>query len=550
MNTNTTILNTVLPGNALHRMKDIADNSVDCCITSPPYWGLRDYGTADWEGGDENCNHKRDTKNANPDWRIQTRGKVDNGSGDAIFKEVCGKCGAVRIDEQIGLEKTPEEYVKKIVQIFEEVKRILKPTGIAWLNLGDSYASSKSRYSTKAQTIEGGGEIEGKYGAMHNGAKPDLYYHPVLKEKDLVGIPWRCAFALQEAGWYLRQDIIWSKPNPMPESVTDRCTKAHEYIFLLAKNAETFWWVHRDSRQSVEKQPKPDYRWMIKETGEEFMDRPEDFHNKNKWQRINLWQGRDYYFDQQAILEPANFDGRKDTFMKGSLKYENGFSPSDANPNSNHVKGHERWSNKIVGRTETKMEGTGYGGDGSGLHGWHSGYFDKDGTPRFNMKDGMPARNKRSVWTVTTQPFAKAHFATFPEELIEPMILAGTSEHGCCSACGKPYERVIEKKYVKHENWFGDKQAVRNSRGEAGNSYNECVATATKGWLPCCTCNAPVVPAVVIDIFNGAGTTSVVAKKKGRDFIGIELNPAYIKIHNERMHDEFGLFYEQPITQS
>ena len=161
----------------------------------------------------------------------------------------------------------------------------------------------------------------------------------------------------------------------MPESVTDRCTKSHEYIFLLSKS--------------------------------------------NK-----------YYYDYRAILEPAKFDGRKDTFFKGINKYKNGFAPEGVSTQTFYKKGHERWSNKIFGRTETKMKGTGYGGDDSGLH-KHSGYYDSTGKLRMNIDaNGIPARNKHSVWTVSTKPYNEAHFATFPENLIVDCIKAGCPEGG------------------------------------------------------------------------------------------------------------------------
>lgn len=175
-------VNKIYEGDCLSLMKGWPSGMVDCCVTSPPYWGLRDYG----------------------------------------------------VDGQSGLEETPEEYVAKMVEIFAEVHRVLKPEGNLWLNLGDSYAGSGKGYnvtSSKQQT-NAGSQSMSKYG----GKVPNE-----LKPKDLIGIPWRVAFALQEYGWYLRQDIIWHKPNPMPESVTDRCTKAHEYIFLLSKSAKYYY---------------------------------------------------------------------------------------------------------------------------------------------------------------------------------------------------------------------------------------------------------------------------------------------------------------------
>ena len=346
----------ILEGNVLETLKDLPACSVQCVVTSPPYYGLRDYG----------------------------------------------------MEGQIGLEETPEAYVESLVAVFREVWRVLKNDGVLWLNLGDSYWANRSANG------EAGGVGETSLAGSENKTRAGGKPHPVIKPKDLIGIPWMVAFALRAEGWYLRQDIIWSKPNPMPESVTDRCTKSHEYIFLLTKN-------------------------------------------------------RDYYYDFEAILEPANYDGRKATKMQGSKKYQNGFAPTDDNPNTLHVKGHERWS-RTIGRTERKMEGTNYGGDGKGLHG-HSGYYDKDGNPRFNtFEDGTPARNKRSVWHVSTKPYKEAHFATFPTELIEPCILAGTKE--------------------------GD---------------------------------------TVLDPFNGSGTTGEVSIKYHRLYIGCELNPKYVKLTHRRL---------------
>ena len=218
----------VLNGDCLEVLKTMPEQSVNTCITSPPFWGLRDYGTATWEGGDDKCEHtiSHYSDNLKPEVDRPFRGN----------RSACIKCGAIRKDSQLGLEDTPEEFVENLVKVFREVKRVLRDDGTVWLNLGDSYVSGKSRYSTREQTLAGGGKNEKKLGNLQRGGKKDLYGHPFYKDKDLAGIPWRVAFALQADGWYLRQDIIWHKPNPMPESVQDRCTKAHEYIFLLTKH--------------------------------------------------------------------------------------------------------------------------------------------------------------------------------------------------------------------------------------------------------------------------------------------------------------------------
>ena len=235
------------------------------------------------------------------------------------------------VEGQFGLESTPEEYVSKMVEIFREVRRVLRKDGTLWLNLGDSYASVHTGGHKSAKATVGSNK-EGIQEIKQSKAQPETYG---LKQKDLVGIPWRVAFALQADGWYLRQDIIWHKPNAMPERVKDRCTKAHEYIFLLSKSQH-------------------------------------------------------YYYDHEAIKEPAAYDGRKDTLLKGSPKYEKGVVPGQVE-HSMAAKGHERWKKN---------------------------------------ERGEYVRNKRSVWTIPTKPFKEAHFAVFPPALIEPCILAGCPAGG------------------------------------------------------------------------------------------------------------------------
>ena len=266
-----------------------------------------------------------------------------------------------------------------------------------------------------------------------------------IKPKDLVGIPWMVAFALRADGWYLRQDIIWHKPNPMPESVKDRCTKAHEYIFLLAKSAQ-------------------------------------------------------YYYDNEAIKEPV-----KEISIRRAEYGWDCDRPSTKNASMN----------------------------GKGIH------TKKMGT-RFVNPDG---RNKRSVWTVTTKPFKEAHFAVFPEDLIEPCILAGTSPQAC-EICGAPWERVVERKRFKRNELPPSDPRYRpnvyqgaydgiNGKGDAG--YTE---TKTIGWQPTCTCqNEGKGRCIVLDPFMGSGTTAVVALKHNRNYIGIELNPEYIKIAEKRVQN-------------
>jgi DNA modification methylase len=231
----------ILKGDCLETLKSLDEQSINTCVTSPPYWGLRDYGTGEWVGGNADCLHKSAKKNADKTGgftgkRIRKIGGSENNKY-LKHKKNCPDCGATRKDNQLGMEDTPEEFVENLVRVFKEVKRVLRDDGTVWLNLGDSYYNyrpgkgqslSKQSVSNTDQDLpqdcaRRGNKIAG------------------LKEKDLVGIPWRVAFALQADGWYLRQDIIWHKPNPMPESVRDRCTKSHEYIFLLSKNPKYYY---------------------------------------------------------------------------------------------------------------------------------------------------------------------------------------------------------------------------------------------------------------------------------------------------------------------
>lgn len=219
----------ILIGDARKRLAEIPEGSVRCVVTSPPYFGLRDYGTADYEGGDPDCEHtisRPDAeKTAKQDERV-TR-------GDRTF---CIKCGANRVDSQIGLEPTPAEYVAEMVALFREVWRVLSDDGTVWLNIGDSYAGGGGGNYNKTGISQAGGQ---HIANVRN--RPEWLDNAGVKPKDLIGIPWRVALALQQDGWYLRSDIIWAKPNPMPESVTDRPTKSHEYVFLLSKSPKYFY---------------------------------------------------------------------------------------------------------------------------------------------------------------------------------------------------------------------------------------------------------------------------------------------------------------------
>jgi DNA modification methylase len=248
-----------LCGDVFARLPEIPDESVHCVATSPPYWGLRDYGTGDWEGGDPDCDHRSPTmrEGRNED-RPKLAGSVATNSAQLLLaaRSKCGKCGAKRIDRQLGSEEVPdclgwatgvrcgECHVCRMTAVFREVRRVLRDDGTLWLNYGDTYSGGKSGRADNDPETRARMDAHGHGGGVKLQAKGNTgkQRKPTdgLPAGNLVGIPWRVAFSLQADGWILRQDIIWSKMAPMPESVRNRCTKSHEYVFLFAKRRDYF----------------------------------------------------------------------------------------------------------------------------------------------------------------------------------------------------------------------------------------------------------------------------------------------------------------------
>jgi DNA modification methylase len=330
---------------------------VQMACTSPPYWGLRDYGTATWEGGDPTCDHfmpplvgtAKSTLSLSVDADGFSTGKTQ--PNKAQYRAVCAVCGARRIDSQLGLEATPEEYVANMVEVFSLARDLLADDGVLFLNLGDSYMGGGrggGAENCKQQTNVGSLD-----------AAPNQR-HATIKTKDLVGIPWRVAFALQADGWYLRQDIIWAKPNPMPESVTDRCTKSHEYLFLLAKSAR-------------------------------------------------------YYYDAAAIAEPLAY-ASVERLTQPNLENQVGSDrvPGKTNGNMKAVS-RESWNGSSFdkGKTGEMKHTRGYTKpyDGQSTKDYAAGGAQDASATKARIVDGIlsgeiTTRNKRSVWTVTTKPFS------------------------------------------------------------------------------------------------------------------------------------------------
>ena len=488
----------------------------------------------------------------------------------------------------MGLEPTVGLYVKNIVEIFREIRRVLRDDGTVWLNLGDAYASG-TRSSYDSDRKWGGARAHDVRPATPAG----------VKAKDLIGLPWRVAFALQADGWWLRSDIVFAKLNPMPESVSNRPTRAHEYVFLLAKSGGALYWTHRDLPGSREK-PESDYRWIDQQDGSEHTGEPVDWRGElmncpecdgaahveidhaqpsmfddsasltepcgncngedaktpgrvKRWKRLNLWTGHDYFYDADAIREPLvdasvtrlqqqsfweQTGGEKDygttkegrTSARGVLENLKRRTPSgwDKSPG-----GH---GDSIVGRYPERHRGR---EDKQRGHGRRHDGFNGRWDSMSKEEEQAGGANKRDVWTIAPQPFSGLHFASFPEALVDPCILAGTSERGVCATCGAPYARVIRATGVVNQ---------REPAHVPGNTETKTDSTgwrptteALNEWRPTCQHDSEPVPATVLDPFVGSGTTGVVALRHGRSFLGVELNPKYVEIAARRIRKGLGL---------
>lgn len=442
----TTPVNEILVGDACSALRTLPAESVQCCVTSPPYWGLRDYG----------------------------------------------------VPGQIGLEATPEDYVKRLIEVFREVRRVLRKDGILWLVLGDCYATGAG----KVGDCPGGGEqgarwrgdidrlrddkrgyrgerlVNGRNDQIHRNkvgptTQPNRMPVPGLKPKDLVGIPWRVAFALQADGWWLRMDVIWGKRNCMPESVQDRPTRSHEYVFLLAKSERYFY----DADAIREPVAAPE---------------------------ASTAEDAARAFSRLRALIPAPYQppakpygaGNKDRFVPQQM--------GERGRTGNHLGSSVPWT---------------YDGRG---------------------------RNKRSVWWIPTMPFPEAHFAVFPEELVAPCILAGTSEKGACAECGVQWERVTERDTANLSNAaragsdiYGKGHPSSQVRDDHDFRDGATSIVRTTGWIQRCACGGgQTKPSVVLDPFIGAGTTALVALRAGRSFIGVEINSEYAAMARRRIESE------------
>lgn len=419
---------TIFSGDCREVMAEMEPESVQCVITSPPYFGLRDYGIAPsvWGGEIEDAfhGHIHDWGGSlRTDRRGVQKGKATVADARQSDRGQACPCGAWL--GVLGLEPTVELYVAHVVEVFRGVRRVLRKDGTVWLNLGDSYAGGATKpHKTMrdSKAMGGTGWTEREQGTANT-------LCPGFKPKDRMMVPARVALALQADGWWLRDEIVWAKPNPMPSSVTDRTTPAHEMLYLLTKSPR-------------------------------------------------------YFYDAEAIREPDSGQDHRRQILDGE--------PSLCPP----------------GQTPYTGIRTLDGRNGSG-------------------------RNKRSVWTIPTAPYPDAHFATFPPKLIEPMILAGTSERGCCPECGAPWERETEiAGLTKVRNGAGPnrKHLEVHTAGESSAFRTGYAALKeTTGWHPTCKHDAEPVPCVILDPFGGSGTVAMVARAHNRKSVLIDLSPDYCR---------------------
>ena len=507
---------TILQGDVIERLRDLPAESVQCAITSPPYWALRDYG----------------------------------------------------VEGQIGLEPTPEAHIEKMVEVFREVWRVLRKDGTLWLNYGDCYACAPNGRSAADTKAAGGDDRtfrDKPISTATSQRKREFAYNtgfsswstrdvtvgasaPGLKPKDLVGMPWRLALALQADGWWLRSALPWLKRNAMPESAPDRPSTALEYVFLLTRSGDSTFWVHRDGKGS-RKQPAPDYRWVNRKTqeevaeepaerwycpktGEEREEPPEGASDwKRIWQRMNLWEGHDYFWDADAVrraqlTEQRHF--RSGTYTGGNKSNSNGKPGAfwkGESPTGRNLRNSDFYFDSLE---EAIREQEAYLGHLRRLHAEGGLLLDEDGQP--------------VALDINPEPLKEKHFASFPTRLVKQMVMSSTSEAGACAACGAPRRRVVEKRDTGKrqkmaDGWdtgSGGHGTVHRNGRQPGKPGVPVLETITAGWAPTCACAAESVPCTVLDPFFGSGTVGEVALRLGRSAVGIELNPEYVKLAERR----------------
>lgn len=501
----------IYQGHVLDVLEKLEPGTVQCVVTSPPYWGLRRYkGEQEtiW-GGKTDCRHEwatfvkhRSTGGPQvPQTKWQNNLAVVNGQRDSL-SNTCSLCGAWR--GAFGSEPDPESYIAHSIEILRAIRRVLKDNGTVWWNLGDSMASGKGTCFNPGggdNSIEGYSHLKEQSAYPLDRGNKSTLEKSNLKPLDCCLIPFRFALAAQQDGWYVRRDIIWQKNNPMPESVAGWSWQKHRIKTKSAKG----------NRRGISENPMGGISSDKLEWDTNWQDCPgcpkcspndglvlrkgagrcTDSHEYI----FHLAKTNKYFYDSEAVREKAVYP-----------EYET----------------------RRAGKNHKELD------SGSrttaGLH--------------WNDWIANGGRNLRDVWQFPTQSFPGAHFATFPEELPRRCILAATSDKGNCSKCGAPWVRVIEKKSSTMNIRVRDakrgvatpEEGYKASESELSNYGKETIGEAkTLGFRPSCSCNAPSEPAIVLDPFCGSGTVGRVAKKLGRKAILIDISEDYCHMAQQRV---------------
>lgn len=539
--------------------------------------GLRDYGTAVWDGGDAGCDHARLRSMGATTLRSDGRKHVGVYDGEkatqlgAAYRDACGKCGAVRVDRQLGLEATPEEYIAAMVGVFREVRRVLRRDGTCWVNISGGY-----------------------------------------QNKQLDMMPARLALALQSDGWVLRSDIIWHKPGPMPESTRDRPTSAHEHVFLLSKqrkyyfdleaikeasgaNCRNVWtiasypfseWTETFRRVRVARDAPCDGKKRITspdcpvhgDQPDRVASVPDDAHAGDQLVHIehsDVDPGLEPADDSaptamlhEPVIEPSTLDllGRPHSLpaMRHSTQtHRTARAPATNQPCSVSAQIGDDIectlaSPSLFGSAERMPESS------SALDGWADGRSSQT----ISHSAGM-SRESSALFSASEPPHCTcewyvektektSHFATFPPALAERCMRAGTSERGCCATCGAAWVREVQRgdlvptrrhhdrrPYgVVFDEADGDVQG--RNRARDGHRADMAYETTTTGWRASCKCEAVPIPCTILDPFIGSGTTALVADRLQRDCIGIDLNTDYTRMAMERCRADAPLFTSFP----
>lgn len=524
----------VLVGDALSVLRSLPAESVQCVVTSPPYFGLRAYGTDPqvWGGDPEHSPHEwaeyvrkgqtgGDGSASGLNCKRAADGTFANDShshgADKLFSESRSAfcpCGAWR--GELGSEPTPALFIEHLVSIFDEVKRVLRPDGLCFVNLGDSYSGSGKGSPgpnalidhTKRQGFVGrAGGREAREGTAVYLKTGDQGGIPA---KNLLLIPQRFAIAMQERGWIVRKEIAWCKRASMPESVRDRPSSAWEPVWMFAKSAKYFY-----DQDAVREKHSP----QTTDTGQ---------------RRRMIAAGKFSTEDEYAGRATGQRGGVGERMLKlnGAGANLRDFWLVDDVPSTP-----EQQMAQFLSFAEDHLGERAFG----------------DLIEAFN--EGMDGAPDSEYWLLGPSPFADAHFATFPPEIPRRCILAGTSEKGACPACGAPWRRVSESETTYTRNSPDRSAATRehfNGRGSGGNpnvNRRPVVTTTTLGWQPGCSCDAgPPIPQTVLDPFGGSGTTGLVADRLGRDAVLVELNPEYAEMARKRIEQDAGNLFGDPVS--